>query len=60
MDDENLSLYGWVKEHIMDGRDFTWQGNLYDLLLEAHRRLLKGVGGKNRDVLPGEEEDIDR
>lgn len=56
-DDENLLLYEWVKMYLMDGRDFTWRGNLYDLLLEAHRKLLKRIAGRSRDRLPSQEED---
>lgn len=52
---EDLSLYNWIKEHVMDGKDFSCSGiNLREYLTEHTKALLREVDGISRGKLPCE------
>lgn len=56
--EEDLSTYNWIKEHIMDGQDFSYSGiNLGEFLTEHTKQLMKEIDGVSRKTLPSEEED---
>ena len=55
---EEVQLYNWIKEKILDGRDFTYPiGKLHEIMVAKTKQLLQEIGGRSRDRLPSQEED---
>ena len=55
--EEDLSTYNWIKERIMDGKDFSYSGiNLREFLPEHTKQLMKEIDGQSRNTLPCYEE----
>ena len=59
---ETLSIYEWLKAHVMGGRDFDFRGITKEQLVEHTKRIVKEIDGRSRNKLPCEladEEDVD-
>ena len=59
-DNQELSLYQWLKDHVTDGRDFLWSGmNLADFMRSHTKEIMRRVDGISRGKLPWELADED-
>jgi len=54
---KEVETYDWIKEKIFDGKDFTYRGNLYEIMVAHTRQILRKIDGKSRNKLPSEEEE---
>jgi len=55
LDEEDVSLYHWLKEHVMGGKDFSFRGiNLKEHLVEHTIKVLRKIDGLSRNKPPSE------